>query len=121
MKKQLALFSLAVFIASCSTNLGRHNSEPKPKTPIISNVKYPAEAVKKKLEGEVIVAALIDETGKIAEIKVESSTEQIFNDAAMTAVRQTEFEPATWEGKPIKKWFTVPIRFKRPEKVERSN
>ena len=119
MKSKLALLTVALTLASCSTNLARKNSEPIPKTPIMSNIKYPVEAVKQRLEGEVIVAALIDTTGKVVEIKVESSTEPKFNDSAMDAVRATEFHPAMWDGKPIRKWLTVPIRFRRPEKTER--
>lgn len=116
MRPVLALIVVALFASSCSTNLSGRNTEPRPKTPIVSHLKYPVAAVERKLEGQVIVSALIDTAGKVAEIKIESSTEPIFNDAAANALRATEFEPALWQGKPIQKWFTVPINFTKPTK-----
>ncbi|HET6511389.1 MAG TPA: hypothetical protein VFH43_04310, partial [Candidatus Kapabacteria bacterium] len=47
-----------LLLTSCARQIGTtYMADPKPKTPIISNLKYPAEAIQKKLEGKVIVAA----------------------------------------------------------------
>jgi TonB family protein len=112
---KLPLFIFLLFAASCSRSVGTtYMADPVPLTPIISNLKYPPEAIEKKLEGKVIVAALIDTLGNVAEIKVESSTEPIFNNAALDAVRMTKFEPAIFNGRKVPKWFTAPIKFSKP-------
>jgi periplasmic protein TonB len=112
---KLPLFILLVVAVSCSRSIGTtYMADPQPLTPIISNLKYPPEAIQKKLEGKVVVAAFIDTLGNVAEIKVESSTEPIFNDAALDAVRKTKFEPAIFNGRKVAKWFTTPIKFSKP-------
>lgn len=112
---KLPLFLLLVVVASCARQINTiYMADPKPLTPIISNLKYPPEAIEKKLEGKVVVAAFIDTLGNVAEIKVESSTEPIFNDAALSAVRMTKFEPAIFNGRKVPKWFTAPIKFSKP-------
>jgi periplasmic protein TonB len=88
--------------------------DPEPKTPIVSHLKYPAVAIEKKLEGKVVVSAYIDSLGQVAETKIESSTEPVFNDAAIDAVKATEFEPAVFNGYKVAKWLTIPINFAKP-------
>ena len=106
---------LLLIASSCSRNISTvAMRDPQPLTPITSNLKYPAVAIDKKLEGRVVVAAFIDTLGQVAEIKVESSTEPIFNDAAMDAVRATQFDPARFNGYKVAKWLTIPINFAKP-------
>jgi periplasmic protein TonB len=109
-----AVLALLV-LGSCSRNISTvAMRDPQPLTPIVSNLKYPAVAIEKKLEGKVVVAALIDTLGHVAEIKIESSTEPAFNDAAMDAVRATAFDPARFNGYKVAKWLTIPINFAKP-------
>jgi TonB family protein len=106
---------LLLFAASCSRTMGvKYMSDPQPLTPIVSHIKYPAVAIEKGLEGKVVVAAYIDTLGRVAEIKVESTTEPTFNDAALDAVRATDFEPARFNGYKVAKWLTIPINFAKP-------
>lgn len=111
----VCLVFVALFVTSCARQIGTtYMADPQPKTPIISNLKYPPEAIEKKLEGKVIVAAYIDTFGVPTEIKIESSTEPVFNQAAIDAVKATSFEPAIFNGRHVPKWLTIPIKFSKP-------
>jgi periplasmic protein TonB len=117
MRHYRTLFALVLMLltASCSRTMAvKYMADPQPKTPIVSQIKYPAIAIQKGLEGKVIVAAYIDTLGHVSEIKVESSTEPAFNDAALDAVRATEFIPAIFNGYKVAKWLTIPINFAKP-------
>ncbi len=108
-------FVLLLTLSSCSRNISTvAMRDAQPLTPIVSQLKYPPIAIEKKLEGKVVVSAFIDTLGKVAEIKVESSTEPIFNDAALDAVRATQFDPARFNGYKVAKWITIPISFAKP-------
>lgn len=74
--------------------------------------KYPEIARKEKIEGQVVVAVLIDVDGKSRDARVVKTTNEIFNDAAVEAAKQWLFSPAVLNKKPVKFWFHVPIDFK---------
>ncbi len=79
---------------------------------LADNIKYPKMAQENSVEGTVTVQFLIDETGKVIDAKV---TRGIGNGCDQEAVRVVKnfpnFQPATQAGKPIKSYFTLPIRF----------
>lgn len=73
---------------------------------------YSAEALKARVQGIVILEALIDENGRVNEINVLKGLPFGLNEAAMEAVRQWKFEPALHNGIPAKVLFNVTINFK---------
>jgi len=81
-------------------------------TVLSKNVKYPDDARKEGIEGKVMVRALVDINGKVAETFVEHTENEALNDAAVEAVKKTEFESAVIDGKPINCWVMIPIVFK---------
>ncbi len=72
---------------------------------------YPPEALGKKIEGVVILEAVADEEGKVIELKVISSPDQILTDAAIKAVKQWEYEPYYKDGRCKKVVFTATVTF----------
>lgn len=74
---------------------------------------YPLEAVRRRLEGVVLLQLRISEMGKVENVElIKSSGHQILDDAAINAV-------ATWQGQPAKRWGRsvesierLPIRFR---------
>jgi TonB family protein len=76
---------------------------------------YPDIALKKKIQGEVILDATIDREGKPIEIKVVNGPEELYQ-AAVDAVKQWRWEPGKINGKvsPVK--FTVVVNFDLPKK-----
>jgi TonB family protein len=72
---------------------------------------YPEEAVTNKIEGAVVLEAVIDEQGKVKNLRILSSTPELLNKAAMEAVKQWEYEPYVVRGKCKNVVFTVTVTF----------
>jgi serine/threonine-protein kinase len=84
----------------------------RPKTVKRVPAKYPEIAKKQKVEGAVMMNVLITETGKIGDVKVVSSASPLLDQAAIDAVRQWVFEPATKKGVKVKVWLPIQLSFK---------
>ena len=73
---------------------------------------YPASALQEGLEGTAILSIYIGSSGKAENIEVRSSSgASELDKAAVSAVSQWEFNPATQGGTAISSWFEVPVRF----------
>lgn len=84
---------------------------------IYTHLKYPEEALKDSIEGRVVVQFVVEKTGKVGEVKIVRSPNPIFDQAAIDVVKTLpDFIPGKKEGKPADCWYTLPIRFKLPEK-----
>lgn len=74
---------------------------------------YPEEALRAGLEGLVVLEAIVDERGRVGhDIKVVRRLGHGCDEAAVAAVRQWRFRPATRDGKPIKVRRIFPIVFR---------
>lgn len=71
---------------------------------------YPVEAQAQGIRGIVIVEILIDPAGKVADVKLLRSIPGL-DEAAVTAVKQWQYEPTKVDGKPVTVRHTVPITF----------
>jgi TonB family protein len=71
---------------------------------------YPPEAAMRGLRGIVILELVIDEQGKVASADVVRSVPP-FDEAALSAARQWEYEVTQVAGKPVRVRVTVPITF----------
>jgi len=72
---------------------------------------YPAEAVKKKIEGTVIMEATIDKKGLVTTGRIIKSPDPLLADAAMAAVKQWVYKPYIKNGKAMSVIFTVSVTF----------
>lgn len=81
---------------------------------LIQQVKpaYPPLAYQNKIEGRVAVKILVDTDGKVLDIKIAQSSNEIFNEEAVAAVKQWSFKPAILNKKPIRFWYIAHIVFK---------
>ena len=77
-------------------------------------VEYPAIARAQRITGTVIVQALIDEQGNVAEARVLRgvSSNSGLNQAALDSVKKRKYKPATANGKPGRAWVAIQIDFK---------
>jgi len=88
---------------------------PEPKggfAAIQRNLKYPEEARRDKIRGRVIVHILISEEGNVEETKILKSLRPDCDEAAIQAIKKTEWKPARKNGKPVKVWVGIPVIFK---------
>ncbi len=85
---------------------------------ISEHVVYPEEAYKNGIEGKVVVQFLIEETGKVGEVKVARSvSEELDREAVRVIKLLPDFIPAynRIKHEPMKIWYTMPVIFKIQE------
>jgi TonB family protein len=75
------------------------------------NPKYPEEARKNKIMGEVVCETIITAEGKITDIKIVETADEVFNQPTIDALMQWTFEPATLDGKPVDVYYNLTVRF----------
>ncbi|HTY13593.1 MAG TPA: TonB family protein [Candidatus Omnitrophota bacterium] len=81
---------------------------------VISEVlpEYPASALEKGTEGVVLVQAYIGASGKPEKVEVKTSSGNAeLDSAAVSAVSQWIFSPASQSSAAVASWFEVPVRF----------
>ena len=84
------------------------------KEPIeISRVRpqYPEAARKARMQGVVILEAIITKEGSVADVRVLRGINPLLDNAAMRAVQQWKYKPATFNGRPVPVYLTVTVTF----------
>ena len=76
------------------------------------NVQYPKEAMEKNIQGRVLVQFIVEKDGSITQPKVVRSPDKLLSAEALRVVRKMPgMTPAKIKGKPVRSWFTIPVRF----------
>ena len=131
MKKLILLSMLAVFClmtANAQTDESQKSqivcdlAEKMPMFPggtsalikyLSTNIKYPADAEKKKVEGRVFVTFVVEIDGSISEVQL---TKKLFPSLDQEAVRvvkaMPKWIPGEIEGKLVRVRYTLPITFR---------
>jgi len=92
------------------STMGNRFKPPSPYGPIDPG--YPAAARRRGWQGTVTVQADISATGTVTNVTViDSSGHEILDSAALHAVAQTRFRPATSDSTPVGSEVVVPFRF----------
>jgi TonB family protein len=71
---------------------------------------YPRYAQAARISGRVIIEAIVDEQGRVRAARVLRSV-PLLDQAALDAVRQWEYEPATLNNQPMRMFMTVTVSF----------
>jgi TonB family protein len=122
--RALALLVLATLCAGCATTYtSRENAEligdfEEPADfdmpPVMVQAvrpEYPDIARKLGADGVVRLKALILETGEVGKVQILESASPILVDAAITALKKSQFMPATKDGEPCCGFVIVPFIF----------
>jgi protein TonB len=72
---------------------------------------YPSLAKTQRIEGAVRIDAVVDPNGRISSMKVMSGP-ALLHQAAMDALHQWKYQPATLDGKPVPMHLTVTVQFR---------
>jgi TonB family protein len=72
---------------------------------------YPPEAQQARLQGSVIIEAVIDAEGNVADTKVLHAVEPSLGAAALDAVRQWKYKPTLLNGVPVPIIMIVTVKF----------
>jgi protein TonB len=84
------------------------------KAPVLVNraePTYPEAARKARMEGVVILEAIITASGSVEEVKVLKSVNPLLDSSAVRAVQQWKYRPATLNGRAVRVYLTVTVTF----------
>jgi TonB family protein len=82
---------------------------------LTANIKYPQEALDKKIEGTVYVTFVVDENGIISGVKMSRRMAFGMDQEAMRVVKMMpNWIPGQQDGKPVAVQYTLPIKFTLP-------
>ena len=104
--------SLQASRASLATGNAMDERNP---TPAAGNPKpiYPKIAIRRGIEGDVSLRVMLTASGVVSSVTIEKpSGSTLLDAAAVSAVKQWQFNPAMHEGEPAASVTTVPIEFK---------
>jgi TonB family protein len=73
---------------------------------------YPPIARVQRMQGSVVVSALVNENGQVIETRVVNSASAVLNAAAIDSIKRSTFTPGTKDGVRVKSWTTVRVDFK---------
>jgi protein TonB len=106
--------SLTSSNSPANAGAGGDDIAPGPPAPLSHNnpPRYPDEARRRGIEGTVVLRIEVLENGTVGDISaLTSSGSELLDSAAIEAVKQSAFEPATVDGKPQRWRGELPIRF----------
>ena len=84
--------------------------EVKPHPLDLTTPVYPEKARKERIEGKVSLKLLVNVDGSVSDVNVLEGPE-IFRQAAVDAISQSQFKPAKHNGKVVPVWIVMPIEF----------
>jgi protein TonB len=85
------------------------DAPPTPVSKIQPN--YPSTLLSKGIGGKVLVACVVDETGKVTSSKIKQSAHPELDKAALAAVSKWKFKPAQKAGRNVRASCVVPFNF----------
>lgn len=79
---------------------------------IEKTISYPAEAQKQGLEGVSIIRFIVNEKGKPESLQIIRSSAPILDKEAARVIKTLQFKPGMHNGKKVKVYMTVPVKFR---------
>jgi len=73
---------------------------------------YTEIARRARIQGVVIVQAIIDKAGNVTNVKVLKGLPMGLEEAAVDAMKQWKFKPATLNGRPVTVYYNLTVNFK---------
>ena len=73
---------------------------------------FPEEARKRRIQGDVELEIIVAPDGTLSRAEVTKTSDPVFNQKALEAIREWRFEPATKDGEPVAVRLTVEMSFR---------
>ncbi len=82
------------------------------RTYIMSRVRYPAEAINKKISGRVVANFTVDTQGKVTDVRILQTPDRILSEEVIRVLSQSPaWTPGEQDGQLVKVKFTIPVEF----------
>lgn len=85
-----------------------YDTAPVPRVQVTP--RYPEFAKEAQIQGVVILRVFVSDRGRVSDLRVVKSVKGL-DEAAISAVKQWEFTPASRNGLPVGAWIDIPIDF----------
>jgi len=80
---------------------------------VAKNIRYPAEANKARMQGQVVVQFVVAEDGKLTHISILRSGGKVLDKEALRVIKSMpNWIPGKHQGKPVAVWSAFPVTFK---------
>ena len=77
-----------------------------------ANINYPEEAVKNKIQGNVLMSFILEKDGKLSDIKVDRKLGYGTDEEAIRVLNLSEkWSPGLIDGKAVRVKYTIPVKF----------
>jgi TonB family protein len=74
-------------------------------------VDYPSGAVRERIAGEVVLRALVDRDGNVAQVQVQSPASPMLDQQAAATIKKWKFQPARLNGESVAVVVPISVRF----------
>ncbi|SNC75811.1 TonB family C-terminal domain-containing protein [Hymenobacter gelipurpurascens] len=75
-------------------------------------IRYPAEALRRQVQGEVLIYFVVNEQGRVEQAEVIRSVDPLLDAEALRVIQALPAStPPMHQGKPVKVFFTAPVNF----------
>ena len=78
---------------------------------IEKRMRYPTEARRKELEGQICLLVTVDEEGEVESVEVARSIHPLLDAEAVRAVMGSKFKPARRNGEPVESRLSLTMRY----------
>jgi protein TonB len=111
MKTPITIVLLAIVVL-LTPIIARSQDTSRVNSPLQQHLVYPGKAVRKKIEGTVVVQFIVDKDGSVYDMKALTG-DPLLQDAALKAMANTpRWVPAMQDGRKVKSYKKQPIIFK---------
>jgi protein TonB len=101
--------------ASARTPLGAEGDIRPPELVHRVEPPYPEALRRERIEGTVVLEAVVTESGEVSNLRVVRSTRPELEEPALSAVREWRYRPATFQGRPVRVYLTITTNFRLRE------
>jgi TonB family protein len=80
---------------------------------VLSNVKYPKEALEAGISGKVFASFVVAKDGTVQDVKIKKDTNKLLDDEVLRVVKSSpKWTPGKQKGKAVAVSITIPVTFK---------